>query len=121
MPCPTNTDGVYWIIAPTTDCSITTCTEFMISDIPETKKTPYTIRNEWLLVAAEIWTIVELTVPPPTQDASDNTGAKTIEPEEIKATHVTSAVKSDNSENAKTEKNKENCPVTSVEAKSGCE
>lgn len=118
---PWNTDGVYWIIALPAGCAITTSTGFMTSGIPETKENPYTIHNKWFLIAAEVWTIVELTIPPPTQDAGDNTKAKAIKPVETEAAHVTSLVKGANSEGAKSEKNKENCPVTSVEAKSGCE
>lgn len=121
IPCPTSTDGVYWIIKLPSGRSVTTCTGFMTSYIPETKKTPYTIHKEWFLIAAEIWTVVELTVPPPTQDAGDNTKAKTVKPAETEAVHITSTVKEASSEEAKSEKNKENCPVTSVEATSRCE
>lgn len=116
IPCPTSTDGVYWIIKLPSGRSVTTRTGFMTSYIPETKKTPYTIRKEWFLIAAETWTIVELTVPPPTQDAGDNTKAKAVKPEETEAVHTTATVKEANSE-----KNKENCQVTSIEATSGCE
>lgn len=122
IPTPTWPDVVTWIVAPTTP------TGFMTSDIPETKKTPYTINDEWFVFVAPVWTIVELTVPPPTQDAGDVTSSKAMKPEETEALHITSAVKSIDSQVAKrqtegmsTEKNKENRQVDSTEAKSSCE
>lgn len=124
----TGTDEIFWIVAPTADCSITTCTGFMTSDIPETKKTPYTIHDEWYLVAAEVWTIVELTVPAQTQDAGDITQSKATKLEETEALQINSAVKGIKAEETKrqtqgvaTEKNKENRQVNPVEAQSGCE
>lgn len=124
----TRTDEIAWTVASTAHCSITTCTGFMTSDIPETKKTPYTIHDEWFLVLAEVWTIVELTVPAQTQDAGETTKTKATEPEETEALRTTSAVKGINSEDIKRqtegvcmEKDKENRLVNSVEAKSACE
>lgn len=100
----------------------------MTSDILETKKTPYIIKDDWHVLAAGVWTIVELTVPASTQDAGDTTKPQAMKPEETETLHVTSAVKDIHSEQAKrqeegmsTEKNKENCQVGSTEAKSGCE
>lgn len=125
---PTWADEVSWIVAPTADCFITTCTGFMTTDIPETKSTPYTIHDDWFVLAAEVWTIVELTVPPPTQDAGDIIKHQAMKPGETEALHVTSAVKDIRSEQAKrleeglsTEKDKENCQVGSIRAKSGSE
>ncbi|KKY31230.1 hypothetical protein UCDDA912_g08833 [Diaporthe ampelina] len=98
----------------------------MTTDIPETKSTPYTIHDDWFVLAAEVWTIVELTVPPPTQDAGDIIKHQAMKPGETEALHVTSAVKDIRSEQAKrleeglsTEKDKENCQVGSIRAKSG--
>lgn len=124
IPTPTRTDEVTWIVAPTP------CTGLMTSDIQETKTTPYIIHHdEWFVFAAAVWTIVELTVPPPpTQDAGDTTDSKAMKPKETEDLHITSAVKSIDSEEAKrqteglpTEKNKENRQVDSIEAKSSGE
>ncbi|KAK7722197.1 hypothetical protein SLS64_000730 [Diaporthe eres] len=97
----------------------------MTSDIPETKNTPYTTPDEWSLFAATVWTVVELTVPPPTQDASHITNSQAVKPKETETLHITSAVKGIGPEEAKrqtegmsTAKTKENRQVDSIEAKS---
>jgi hypothetical protein len=102
----------------------------MPSDIPETKNTPYTIRHDWSVLAADVWMIVELTVPPPTQDAGGTDRPEAVNPQEAETLRVTSAVSGIKSEGVEghlqaegtsTEKNKENCQMESIEAKPGCE
>lgn len=51
IPTPTPTDEVTWGVAPTP-------TGFMITDIPETKKTPYTIHDDWFVFAAAVCTLL---------------------------------------------------------------
>lgn len=95
---------------------------------PRTEKTSYTVHDDWFVFAAAVWTIVELTVPRPTQDASDITNAVAMKPEETEAPRATSAVKYLGLEEAKrqtegisTEKSKENCQANSIEVNPGCE
>lgn len=122
IPAPTRPDEITWVVGPTT------CTGLMTSDIPETKNTPYITPDEWSLFAATVWTVVELTVPPPTQDASHITNSEAVKPKETETLHITSAVKGIGPEEAKrqtegmsTAKTKENRQVDSIEAKSSCE
>lgn len=123
----TRADELFWIVAHTADCSATTRMGFMTSDIPETKETPYTTRDDWVLIVAAVWTIIELTVPTPTQDAGDTTGPKAVKPESNEAPQATSVVKGIKpqedkrlAEGTATKKNKENCQIPTLASIGDC-
>lgn len=99
----------------------------MNSEVLEVKKTSHTTHYDLWVLAADVWDIVELTVPPTILDAGNPIKAEAVNPQEAETLEVTSEISGTISEEVKghlkaegtsAEKKQE---FRSTEARPGCE